>query len=149
MSYFILGLLEMEDEIRSKKAADNSKIIVKQALSFGYSIQFANRFEDKFYRYVLDPVHELYDRKPIRTIEFQLSDSPLTGTIDSGFLDFYQESYQKENFTKTPLYKFLNQLWGNSFIKNAVFIFSYGLNSFQTLKQQEVSFKDIFTDLIK
>lgn len=149
MSYFIIGLLEMNEETRSQQAANYAKDIVGLALSFGYSMQFAHQFQDRFYRYVLDPVRELYKKDLVKTIEFQLSDSPLTGTIDYGLTNFFQEIsvHQHATVTQITLFKFLSSLWEKQYIKSAVFIFSYGLNSFKSLSCKEISFNEMFYDI--
>ena len=149
MSYFIIGFLEMNVETRSMQAANYAKEIVKVALSYDYSVRFAHQFEDHFYRYVLNPVRELYDNNSANIIEIQLSDSPLTGTIDYGLTDFYKQIAVQQKPSETNLYRFLKELWMKDFINKAVLIFSYGLNSFKSLSRKEMSFDDMFYDILQ
>lgn len=149
MSYFIIGTLELAVETRSQQAYNYAKDIVRLALSFDYSIQFSHHFEDRFYRYILDPVRELYERDSSKTIEFQISDSPLTGSSDYIFNLFYKQisTDQTPIESQTTLLKFMRDLWENQYINRAVFIFSYGLNSFKTLVRKEVMFDEMLSYL--
>jgi len=149
MSYFIIGFLEMNVETRTMQAANYATEIVKVALTYDYSVRFAHEFEDHFYRHVLDPLRELYGNNSSNIIEIQISDSPLTGTIDYGLTEFYKQIAIQKITSETKLYKFLTELWMMDFINKGVLILSYGLNSFKSLSCKVVSFDSMFYDIMQ
>lgn len=152
MSFFVIGLLEFVDQIRSDNTHQNAKRLDKVAIGYDYSLKFSYSFYDPGYRKVLDPLKEEYLFKENNTIEFQLSDDPLSSSFDDGISELYQyHTVYKKGCKDIPyeskLFKLLKDLCLQPYISKSLFVFSYGLHSYNILDKKETDLTGMQKDI--
>lgn len=151
LSFFIIGLFELDADTTSTQAADYSKQLAKLSLSYNYAMEMGY-FHNPTFRNVLDPLCEVYQKNPSKTIEFVIEDSPISGSFHEGFGEFLKENITpSKDLQKVPydskLFKFLTEIWSQTFLTRAIFIFSYGLYDYDYLEHKEVSFDGMIQDV--
>lgn len=152
MSYFVFGFLEFDFNLEKdeRQAYEPTRNLGKIALSHNYSIEFATKFEDAFLRDYLDRTREIYNQAVENTLEFIVSDAPITWSIDTGLYEFFSlhktHSYEQIPY-ESELFKFLTEVWAQHFIKKAVFIFSFALDGYQLLDHLKCELNGMLCDL--
>jgi len=149
MSFFVIGLLEFDKDVGYGNLNNKTRELACLALDHSYSLQLGY-FHNEYYREFLTKATNKYNISNQKSLEFELADSPYSGSFDEGIYKL-QKQLQGDgnNIYTTSLYQFFSELWNKDNIKVAVMIFSYGLYDYNLLKHKTATLNQMFEDMSK
>ena len=151
MSMFIVGLIQLNISTSDERINRYSKLLSQLALDYDYSLK-VGYFHNPYYRNIFERLYKDYKVNFENSIEFELADSPVSGSFDNSLIYFQDECQQQRIYCNglpynSKFFKFLIQLWKMEFITEMIFVFSYGLYDYDELNHTEASMDEMLKDI--